>query len=72
MLQEISTTKSRILGALSKLDTFLLHSQVLVQSGSLPGTSRDTFREEMQLEQDCAQNDSHPEVDRTLSRSLIG
>ena len=51
---------------------YWVQSGVLVQSGNFSRTSRDTFREEMQLDHDCAQNDSHPEVDRTLSRSPIG
>ena len=37
---EFSRTESRILGALSKLDEFLLSPQVWVHSGSVPETSR--------------------------------
>ena len=38
--QEFSRTESRILGALSKLDEFLLNPQVRTYSVAVPGTSR--------------------------------
>ena len=37
--QDFSRTQSRILGALSKLDEFLLNPQVRVRSGTVQGTS---------------------------------
>ena len=43
--QEIITTKCRFLGALSKLDYFLLNSQVGVPSGTAPGSSRNYDRD---------------------------
>ena len=39
--QKFSRTESRILGALSKLDEFLLNPQVRTCSVALPGTSRN-------------------------------
>ena len=36
--QEFSKTKSCILGALSKLDEFLLNPQIRIFSGTVPGT----------------------------------
>ena len=39
--KEFSRTESRILGALSKLDEFLLNSQVRSCSVAVPGTSRN-------------------------------
>ena len=39
--KEISRTDSRILGALSKLDEFLLNPQVRTCSVAVPGTSRN-------------------------------
>ena len=38
--QELSRTESRIMGALSKLDEYLLNPQVLTCSVAVPGTSR--------------------------------
>ena len=40
--QEFSRTESRILGALSKLDEFLLNQQTTTHSGTVPGTFRNT------------------------------
>ena len=40
--QELSRTESRILGALSKLDEFLLNQQIQTHSGTVPGTFRNT------------------------------
>ena len=43
--QEISRTESRVLGALSKLDEFLLNPQLRTYSGTVPGTSRNNDSE---------------------------
>ena len=40
--QEFSRTDSRILGALSKLDEFLMNQQIQTHSGTVPGTFRNT------------------------------
>ena len=40
--QKLSRTESRILGALSKLDEFLLNQQVQMHSGTVPETFRNT------------------------------
>ena len=40
--KEFSRTESRILGALSKLDEFLLNPQVRTCSVAVPGTSRSS------------------------------
>ena len=45
LFQDISRAETRSLGALSKLDEFFLNSQVRVQSGTVPGTSRNSDRE---------------------------
>ena len=42
--KEFSRTESRILGALSKLDEFLLNPQVLTCSVAVAGTSRKRLR----------------------------
>ena len=45
LLKEISRTESRILGAFSKLDEFLLNSQVRTCTVAAPGTSRNADSE---------------------------
>ena len=40
--QEYSRTESRILGALSKLDEFLLNQQIRTHSGAVPESFRNT------------------------------
>ena len=40
--QEFSRTKSRILGALSEFDKFLLNQQLTTHSWTVPGTFRNT------------------------------
>ena len=48
--QDFSRTESRILGALSKLDEFLLKPQVRICSGTVPGTSRKNDSENREPE----------------------
>ena len=61
---DFSGTDSRIRGALSNIYDFILNSQFLVQHGSIPGTSRDTIRENQEINENRSQNDPHREVDR--------
>ena len=60
--QEFSRTESRILGALSKLDEFLLNPQIRKHSGTVPGTFRNTIVENQESNEDRSQDDPHPEV----------
>ena len=69
LTQEFSRTESRILGALSKLDEFVLNPQVTVQSGTVPGTSRNVKTENQEPTEDRSQNDPRPEVDESIYRS---
>ena len=62
IFQGFSPAENRMLGALSKLDKFLLNSQVLVQSGNIPGTSRDINEMNRELDESRSQNDPCPEV----------
>ena len=62
LFQEFSRTDSRILGALSKLDEFLLKPQVLTCSGTVPGTSRSNGSENREPIGDRSLNDPYPEV----------
>ena len=60
--KEFSKTESRILGALSKLDEFLLNPQVRTFSMAVPGTSRKTNLENRENTGDCPSDDPYPEV----------
>ena len=60
--QEFSRTDSRILGALSKLDEFLLNQQITTHSGTVPGTFRNTNVENQGTNEDDSQSDPHPEA----------
>ena len=60
--QEFSRTESRILGALSKLDEFLLNPQKLTHSGTIPGTFRNINVENEGTNEDDSQSDPHPEA----------
>ena len=60
--KEFSKTESRILGALSKLDKFLLNPQVRTCSLAVPGTSRNTNLENRETTGDRSSDDPYPEV----------
>ena len=60
--QEFSRTESRILGALSKLDEFLLNQQITTHSETVPGTFRNTNVENQGTNEDDSQSDPHPEA----------
>ena len=61
--KEFSRTESRILGALSKLDEFLLNPQVLTCSVAVPGTSRSSNLENQGTDEDRPSDDPGPEVE---------
>ena len=60
--QEFSRTESRILGALSNLNDFLLNQQITTHSGTVPGTFRNTNVENQGTNEDDSQSDPHPEA----------
>ena len=60
--KEFSRTESRILGALSKLDEFLLNPQVRTCSVVAPGTSRSNNLESQGTNEDRPSDDPGPEV----------
>ena len=60
--KEFSRTESRILGALSKLDEFLLNPQVRTCSLAVPETSRNNNSENRETNGDCSSDDPCPEV----------
>ena len=60
--KEFSKTESRILGALSKLDEFLLNPQVRTCSVAAHGTSRNSNSENRETHGDRSSDDPYPEV----------
>ena len=60
--KEFSKTESRILGALSKLDAFLLNRQVRTCSVAVQGTSRIANSENREIHGDRSSDDPYPEV----------
>ena len=60
--QEFNKTESRILGALSKLDEFLLNPQVRTCSVAVPGTSGNTNWENRETTGDRSSDDPYPKV----------
>ena len=60
--KEFSRTESRILGALKKLDEFLLNPQVRTCSVTVPGTSRNSNSENREPTGDRSLDDPSPEV----------
>ena len=67
--QEFSRTESRILGALSKLDEFLLNQKIRTHSATVPGTFRNTNVENQGTNEDDSQSDPHPEVGPSVCQS---
>ena len=67
--QEFSTNESRIPGALSKVNDFLLNSKVHVKSATVSGASRETNRKNQERDKDRSQNDPDTELDATVDRS---
>ena len=60
--KEFSKTESRILGALSKLDEFLLNPQVRTCSVAVQWTSGNAISEDRETHGDRSSNDPYPEV----------
>ena len=62
MSQEFSSTESRILGALSRIDGFLMNPLVQGHSGTAPETSRNAFATNLGTNEDDSQSDRHHEA----------
>ena len=60
--QEFSRTQSRIVGALSRLDEFLLSPLIQGHSGSAPETSRNAYGINQGTNEDDSQSDPLPEA----------
>ena len=60
--QEFSRTENRILGALARLDDFLMNPLLQGHSGTTPQTSRNVFSINQGTNEDDSQSDPHPEA----------
>ena len=67
--QDFSRTQPRILGALSKLDEFLLNPQIRTHSGTVRGSFRNTNVKNKGTNEDESQSDPHPEVGPPVCQS---
>ena len=60
--QEFSRTENRLLGALARLDDFLMNPLFQSYSGTAPETSRNAFRSSQGTNEDDSQSDPHLEA----------
>ena len=60
--QEFSRTENRILGALARLDDFLMNPLIQEYSGNAPETSQNAFGTNQGTNEDDSQSDPHPEA----------
>ena len=60
--KEFSRTENRILGALARLDDFLMNPLLQGHSGTAPEASRNALSTSQRKNEDDSQNDPHPEV----------
>ena len=60
--QEFSRTENRILGALSRLDDFLMNPLIQGHSGTAPETSWNVYGTNQGTNEDDSQSDPHPEA----------
>ena len=63
--REFSRTENRILGALARLDDFLMNPLLPGRSGTTPEPSRNALNTSQGTNEDDSQKDPHPEVDPT-------
>ena len=62
MAMEFSRTENRILGALARLDDFLINPLLQSYSGATPEASRNPLSTSQGTKEDDSQNDPHPEA----------
>ena len=60
--REFSRTENRILGALARLDDFLMNALLQGHSGTTPETSRNKFSINQGTNEDDSQSNPHPEA----------
>ena len=61
--KEFSRTENRILGALARLDNFLMNPLLQCRSGATSEASRTPLSTSQGANEDDSQNDPHPEAD---------
>ena len=62
LTQEFSKTENRILGAISRLDDFLMNPLIQGHTGTTPETSWDAFGRNQGTNEDDSLGDPHPEA----------
>ena len=62
MSQEFSRTENRMLGALARLDDFLMNPLIQGHSGTVPETPRNVFTISQGTKEDDCQSNPHPEI----------
>ena len=67
--QDVSERENFFLGALSRLDDFLLKPLVQGHSGAAPETSRNAYGTNQRTNQDDPQKDLHPEASTSESQT---
>ena len=67
--KEFSRTENRILGALARLDDFLMNPLLPGYSGATPEPTRSVLRNNQGTNEDDSQNDPHPEAGLFHSQS---
>ena len=70
--QECSRTQNRILGALSRLDDFLINPLIQGHSGIAPVMSRDTYGTNQGTNEDDSQSVPHPDASISQSQANSG
>ena len=63
--KEFSRTENRILGALARLDDFILNPLLPGRSGTTPEPSRNVWSANQGTNEDDSQNDPYPEAGHT-------
>ena len=66
--KEFSRTENRILGALARLDDFLMNLLLQGHSGTTPEASRNSLSTNQGTNEDDSQNDPHPEASNSTAR----
>ena len=69
--KEFSRTENRILGALARLDDFLLNPLLPGRSAATPEPSRNVLSANQGTNKDDSQNDPHPEADLTDGHDTV-
>ena len=68
--QEFSRTENRILGALARLDSFLMNPLLQGHSGTATETSRNVFSVNQGTSEDDSQSDPHPKAGTFDSQAM--